>query len=171
MIKRQRFALLALIMLLITACNNNVATTPVPREEASPVATTSGTTPAAAYPLPEVAPQLETGYPSTNSGATLLAFDKPIQPDDTVVTGVGPAGLTVYILNITFMGAELGSGVIGNDGTFAIQVGELQRGTRIGLTADITTIGLTEADIQPGNEEMAMPRVGYFFDTFVLPQP
>lgn len=167
--KVQTFVLLMFVTLLMAACENNSTPPPSPTgASASP--TTGYPAPDTGYSNPEVDfPAI--GYPSLDSNGILLAFDKPIQPDDTVITGVGPAGLAVYILNMTFMGTELGSGVIGDDGKFSVQVSELQRGTRIGLTADVTTVGLTEADIQPGDGVMAVPRVGYFYDTFVIPQP
>lgn len=172
-IKQQVFFSLIFVILFLTACGNNNTVAPVSTEEVVTATASGYPTPSSGYPLPEVNLPGD-AYPSqdsvTNSSATLLAFDKPIQSTDSVITGVGPSGLTVYILNMTFMGTELGSGVIDNDGKFAITVSELQPGTRIGLTADLTTLGLTENDIRPGDGEMAVPRVGYFFDTVVLPQ-
>lgn len=100
----------------------------------------------------------------------LLAIDRPVEPNQTTITGVGPAGLQVTLMNITFLGEELGSAVIRDDGMFLINVNPLPAGVRIGLTADLATSGLTEADVRPGEGEVSTPRVGYFFDSVVIPQ-
>lgn len=105
----------------------------------------------------------------TRTGA-LLAIVRPIEPNQTTITGVGPAGLQVTVINITFLGEELGSAIIGDDGRFSINVNPLPAGVRIGLTADLAASGMTEADVRPGEGEVSTPRVGYFFDSVVIPQ-
>jgi len=188
-----RRLILLIFVLLLAACGSEdtsiptpavpdqqgVESVPVPGQEAypPPTAVISAETypfPAAVvspetYPPPAaVVPQI--AYPASNPNAILLAFDKPVQSTDTAVTGVGQPGLTIYIVNMTFMGEELGSGVIGPDGVFSIPVTALQPGTRVGLTADVTTLSFTEYDILPGEGEISMPRIGYFYDSVVLPQ-
>ena len=123
-----------------------------------------------AYPPLTLISEPVEAYPvrTINESATLLAFDKPVLSVNTVVTGVGPPNLYIYILNITFMGEELGSGVIDEDGVFAITLSELPMGVRIGLSSDINTIGLTEEDIQPGENAISIPQVGYFYDSYVI---
>ena len=66
------------------------------------------------------------------------------------------------------MGTELGRTVINDDGAFSVDVTGMQPGIRIGLSADISSLGLTESDIIPGEGEISTPRVGYFFDSVVL---
>ncbi len=122
------------------------------------------------YPDPVTPPPSQVGdaYPPTKATevlGTLLMINKPITLDDTVVTGVGPPGLQVYILNITFMGEMMGAGTIEQDGTFTIHISELLVDTRIGLTADITTI---DENIQPGENAVSIPQVGYFYDSYVI---
>ncbi|MCP4360740.1 MAG: hypothetical protein GY796_22255 [Chloroflexi bacterium] len=182
-----RKLILLTFVLLLAACGNEDTSTPTPvtpdQQEVESVPSPSPDTGTSqeAYPPPTavvtpetyppptaVAPQI--AYPALNPNAILLAFDRPVQSTDTAVTGVGPPGLTIYVLNMTFMGEELGSGVIDSDGAFSIPVTALQPGTRVGVTADVTTVSLTEDDILPGEGEMSMPRVGYFYDSVVLPQ-
>jgi hypothetical protein len=122
------------------------------------------------YPAP-IQVAVESAYPSEvvkNSNAIALGFDHPIKSTDILLTGVGPSGLEIYVLDITFMGAELGRTVIDKDGTFSITVNDMQPGIRIGLSADISSIGLTQEDVIPGDGEISMPRIGYFFDSAVL---
>jgi hypothetical protein len=110
-------------------------------------------------------------YPPTEEPTGILfALDKPIAAGAESVSGVGPPDLTVYILNVTFMGEQMGTAVIGDDGRFSVPVDPIQPGIRIGLTADVTTIGLTEEDILPGDGEIGVPQVGYFYDSFVISQ-
>lgn len=127
---------------------------------------------AEAYPVSHATPT-PFAYPvdpvPTRMG-TLLAFDRPINPNQTIITGVGPAGLRITILNITFLGEELGSGVIENNGTFSLNVNPVPAGVRIGLTADLAASEMTDDDVRPGEGEMSTPRVGYFFDSVVIPQ-
>lgn len=106
--------------------------------------------------------------PTAHTGI-LLALNKPIKPNDTEVSGVGPPGLPINIVNITLMGEQLGAGVVGNDGTFSIPV-SLQSNIRVGINANIEAFGLTSEEIKPGDDAMNVPLVGYFFDTVVVSQ-
>lgn len=168
----RKFALLSSLFFLLTGCGPTVNTTntnDIPPQVTQ--STNQSTT--ESYPSPTLSPSPIEAYPipdKFNENAVLLAFDKPISVSDTNVSGVGPPGLQVYVSNITLMGEELGSGVIGEDGTFRLEVSHLEPGTRIGLSADISTLGLEEEDVRPGENAISIPRVGYFFDSFVLIQ-
>jgi hypothetical protein len=125
-----------------------------------------------AYPSSAISSPQMTAYPapdqSEQPGGILLALNDPIHINDTSISGVGPVGLVVYVLDITFMGEQLGSTIVGDDGTFTIETNPLPANIRIGLTADVTEIGLTPVDIKPGNGEISIPRVGYFYDSVVI---
>lgn len=113
-------------------------------------------TPVTSYPDPEPTP--EDGIP--------FAFERPIETGDTVIRGVGPAGLEISIINVTFMGEEIATTRVGDDGQFEVEVPALEAGVRIGLTADIEGTDLEE-QIIPGEGARSVPQVGYFFDTIV----
>lgn len=113
-------------------------------------------TPVTSYPDPEPTP--EDGIP--------FAFERPVETGDTVIRGVGPAGLEVSIVNVTFMGEEIATTRVGDDGQFEVEVPALEAGVRIGLTADIAGTDLEE-QIIPGEGARNVPQVGYFFDTIV----
>lgn len=125
-------------------------------------------------PYPSVPSQIlhQASYPGleTESGKPLLALDKPLRSGDTRVTGVGPPGLAVELINITFMGESLGTGVVGSDGVFAIALDALPGGIRVGLSADIESFNFTLDDFQLTEGTISMPQVGYFFDSAVIPQ-
>ncbi len=86
---------------------------------------------------------------------------------DTIIRGVGPAGLEVKIINVTFMGEEMATTTVESDGTFEVEVPAWEAGVRIGLTADIEGTDLEERII-PGEGAMGVPQVGVYFDTIVL---
>ena len=122
-----------------------------------PPPTNAVPTAASAYPEPE----------STPEGGVEFAFERPVNVGDTVIRGTGPAGLEVKIINVTFMGEEIASTVIGEDGLFEVEVPALEGGVRIGLTADIEGSDL-EQQIVPGEGAINVPQVGYYFDSIVL---
>jgi hypothetical protein len=74
------------------------------------------------------------------------------------VVSCGPAGIT----------PTPATAVVNEDGTFTVPVAPLPAGIRIGLTADVETIGLTLEDIQPGEGEISVPQAGYFYDSYVM---
>ncbi len=121
-------------------------------------------------PLVTVAPpSIANPYPGPiDENAVLLALDKPIRPGDTNISGVGPVGLIVELINTTNMGETLGTTSINEDGTFTLQVNPLPENVRLGLRSDISTLGLVEADIRPGDESRNIPLVGFFFDTVLV---
>lgn len=123
------------------------------------------------YPPPtRVVPTEVTSYPEpegTREGAIPFAFERPINAGDTVIRGVGPAGLQISIVNVTLMGEEIATTQVGEDGQFEVEVPALEPGVRIGLTADIGGTDL-EAQIEPGEGARNVPQVGFFFDTIVI---
>ena len=123
-------------------------------------------------PSPTAVTQIQS-YPdepepqSTPENGVEFAFERPISAGDTVVSGMGPPGLEVSIVNVTFMGEEIATTTVGSDGRFEVQVPALESGVRIGLTADIEGTDLEERII-PGEGAMGLPQVGYYFDTVVI---
>lgn len=134
--------------------------------------TSQGGAPEEAYPPQplQILPQSAYPGPDTEPVKPLLALDKPLRTGDTRVTGVGLPGLTVELINITFMGEQLGTGVVGSDATFEIALDPLPGGIRIGLSADIESLNLTLDDFQLTEGTISMPQVGYFFDSAVTLQ-
>lgn len=98
----------------------------------------------------------------------LLALERPLHPGDTTVRGVGPAGISVIVRDITDMGVVLGQVIIGEDGTFRLEVEPLPEGIRVGLTTgDADTVA---EGIRPGEGAISVPQVGYFYDSIMVRQ-
>jgi hypothetical protein len=165
-----------LLVMVITACGPITPTTPTsvavsPGDPAYPPQERDLT----GYPNPATLLLVpEEAYPAPiqmGQDGIAFAFNTPIEAGATSVSGVGPPGLMAKVVNITFMGEEIGSGVIENDGTFLILVTPLEAGVRIGITGDIESHGLEEENIVPGPGAMTVPQVGHFYDSYVILQP
>lgn len=161
--KQVAYKILSLLFLLLfaTGCgpDGDTATPQNPSSETAYPSLPLLTPPPMAYPDPEV-----------EASKPLLALDKPLLTGNERVTGVGPPGLTVELINITFMGEILGIGVVGSDGAFVISVDPLPGGIRVGLSADVESMNLTPDDFQATQGTISVPQVGHFFDSAVTLQ-
>jgi hypothetical protein len=148
--------LMLLVIGLIAACN----ATP-PQSAQSPV----GPSPVA---QPEIAASpLPTGH------VTPFHLERPLAAGSTVVQGTGPAGVPVFIADVTFMGEPLGAGIIGPDGKFAVSVKALPDGHRIGVALGVLDgTGWKPEDFYRqeyyGVDAMQAPQVGFFHDTVMV---
>jgi hypothetical protein len=108
-------------------------------------------------------------------GRDVMPFqlDKPIPVGATRVTGRGPAGVPIMLLDITFGGPLLALGEIDEKGRFELELDKpLEANHRIGLALG----NLSGSDWQStnfssefnGDEAMSVPQVGYFFDTCMI---
>ena len=123
-----------------------------------------------AYPPPQEILPPPDAYPGPTdaSEGTILSFDRPLTPGSTIISGDGPPGLLVHILNVTQMGKLEGSGIIGDDGRFSISVPPLVENVRLGVTTDNAMQSLADANVLPGEGEFSVPQVGYFYDTLMV---
>ena len=100
-------------------------------------------------------------------------IERPVLPGATEVRGTGPAGVPIYIADVTFMGDLLGTGTISSDGKFVVKVQPLADGHRIGMALGILDgTRWKPADFyQPayyGPDFMQAPQVGFFHDTVMV---
>jgi hypothetical protein len=125
---------------------------------------------------PLVVPTSNGAYPVGSPPPTLrgdevpFRLDKPIVAGATAVTGSGPAGVPILLEDVTFMGALLGQGTVGQDGRFSFSVPALEAGHRLGVTlGDISGTQWTPEQFHSpgywGEGAMQAPNVGFFFDT------
>lgn len=148
-----------LFLILAASCGPVDPATQIPQtEDAYPAPVTAETSSESAYP----------SSPTATPTGVLLAIDKPVLEGDTIITGVGPEGLPIQLVNITYFGEELGSTTINADGTFQVEVAPIAAGIRIGLSANAGALGLENGDIRPGDGAINVPQVGYFYDSVVI---
>lgn len=125
-------------------------------------------------PLPAVSP-LTSPLPAAAVSATPFQIERPLIAGATEVRGTGPAGVPVFIADVTFMGEPLGVGTIGPDGKFVVSVPALPDTHRIGLALGVLdgTQWKAEDFYRPeffGKDSMQAPQVGFFHDTVLVGQ-
>lgn len=151
MIHRARVCIVVLTVLLAAACQ------PLP-----PAAPTAVAPTAAASALSPIAP------PPDAAPAGRFAIDRPVQAGDTLVQGSGLAGTAIALYDLTNMGIELGGGVVGDDGRFALQVAPLTGNLRIGIQLVEQNDAIWAEKALLGPEALVVPMVGAFVDTVLV---
>lgn len=150
------------LVLLLMACKS--PTTPSPTRSPLPTA-----------PSPLNAPTVPPSLVPSPVPEEIVPFrlDKPIVEGTDRVTGTGPAGVPVMLVDVTFMGPVLGSSVIKSNGTFVIEVPTLEKAHRVGLAiGDLSGTKWTLDDFRAleyrGDEAQQVPQVGFFHDTTMV---
>lgn len=169
----------ALLTVILTGCAAPTATTPAPNQPtAYPVAGTTNTPAEGAYPItqPEYIPfDTPNPYPS-DAAASPDAFriNKPLSAGDTQVSGTGPAGVPIFLMDITKMGLPLAETKIGADGKFVFTLPEgLEASHRVGiLLGGLEGTKWKPEDFYPrryyGDEARQVPQIGFFHDTALV---
>lgn len=125
--------------------------------------------PPTATPLPDVYPP-----PAEEFLEPRFAFNLPLKAGATVVSGQAPPNLAIALVDVTFNGTLLGSGVTTADGTFEFGVQPLPEGHRVGLTFSELEPGATIADMSVkyfpyrGDNFMNIPNVGIMLETTLV---
>lgn len=126
-----------------------------------------------AFTSPLEVQQTTSPIPTPRTPVQHLSLNEPIYSEDTEVSGSGPAGLPICLYDVGLTGNELGSGVIGEDATFSIELNTALRvGQRVGLAlGDLEGTSFTRDDL---NDQaiIDLPVIGLLFaDVTVQPQP
>ena len=177
----RRFLLLVLLGILLVACDQTstpkpVATQPAPggvTQQPTSGATATGAYPAptSAYPAPSAAQGVD-GYPppSPLTQGPQFTLNTPVRVADAQVTGKGPAGVPVKLVNVARSGDLIGETTIGNDGAFTVKVSaKLIAGDRIALMLGNTAgtkFNPNDFITGPGYEDR--PLVGVMFASTVI---
>jgi hypothetical protein len=141
----RRFLILFLLGVLLAACDQSPSAAPTvtrPTSAASSAttapagqATATGAYPApeGAYPAPTTA-QTADGYPVPGNQGPEFTFNLPVRAADSQVSGKGPAGVPIKLVNVARSGEVVGETTIGGDGAFTISVpAKLTAGDRVAL--------------------------------------
>ncbi len=152
-------AVAASILLVLVAC---APPTGGPVEDNSPLQ----------LPSP-LSPSQDSSPLSTPSVVVPFRLDKPILEGDSTVSGTGPAGVPIIIADVTFMGKQLGMGVIDASGNFVVEVPGLEKNHMIGIMLG----NLTGTQWEPedfyaegfmSDDAMSVAQVGFFYDTAIV---
>lgn len=141
----------SILVLVVSACGSPA---PTPTSPISPLPTPAGTV-----------------GPVTLEGP-VFSINQPLKKGATQVSGIGPYGVPINIVDVTLLGQILGRGQIGSDGRFNISVQPpLIVNHRIGIMLDTqsTALPLTPdvlAQLQRflGPNAITIPQVGELYD-------
>jgi hypothetical protein len=174
----QRLLALVLLGLLLVACDQSPGSAPVATQQAPGTATqlpSTGATATGAYPAPEgayPAPSAAAGaYPAPDvAQGPEFTLNTPVRASDAQVTGTGPAGVPVKLVNVARSGELIGETTIGSDGVFTINVpSKLIAGDRIALMLGNTTgTNIDPNDFVSGPGYQDYPLVGIMFASTVV---
>jgi len=94
----------------------------------------------------------------------VYTINEPLIAGATTVSGTGPPGIPLYVIDVTLVGEKLGMGVIGEDGQFVIEVDPpLIADHAVGLALGPTEgTELDVAELLQGNYD-DIPLVGVVF--------
>src|SRR3954471_5187647 len=130
----RRFLLLLLLGILLVACDQAAAPRPVGTQSAGtqpagtqPVQTgatpaASGATATGAYPAPDSAYPAPDAYPAPLPQGPQFTIDTPVRAADAQVTGKGPAGVPIKLINVARSSEVIGEATISSDGVFTVKV-------------------------------------------------
>jgi len=175
----RRFLLFALLGILLVACDQAATPKPVTTQPAQNGATqlpANGSAAPSAYPAPNSAypaPSVAQGtdaYPSPASQGPKFTLNTPVHAADAQVTGKGPAGVPVKLINVARSSEVIGETTIGSDGGFTIKVpAKLIAGDRIALVLGNTAgTKYTQNDFLSGPGYQDYPLVGILFASTVV---
>lgn len=114
------------------------------------------------YPYPAPLPQLPQGPPFT--------IDSPVTAAEGVVSGSGPAGVPIRIVNITRGAEDIATTTIGADGRFRATVaGRVSPGDRIGIMlGDVRGTQFKREDFLSGPGYQDIPFIGVIFASILV---
>ena len=184
-----KLLLILVPFMLLTLCGcGESETMPTAEKELAP--SESDQTEEAGYPISEEPGDVESGYPSSTepedieSGypssalpaqtdytpGPVFTIDVPVKADDTIVTGTGPTGVPINLVDASEVGLLLAETVIDTDGTFTFELEEpLEQGHMIGIMlGDLTGTDLDENDFIYSDTYYARPLIGILFDMVLV---
>jgi hypothetical protein len=182
-----RLLLLFLLIAGLSACISPAISTPVTSSSPLAVPTTAEALSIlpTVSPLPEVTEAVNVGQATSvpspvlsssgdsSSAPIRFSLDLPLEPGATRVTGHGPAGLRIAIVDVSLGTDEIGTGEIGVDGAFAVDVKPLPAGDRIGIMAGTSLPPEFEAnlDLLWGEGGIQLPMFGNVFASATVKRP
>jgi hypothetical protein len=180
---RNVFLFFALLILLLSGCSPSASkATPIisnPGDQKTPAAVSVSAYPVpvetqnVSYPAPEGS--TDSSYPAPPVIQTQAPFDgeivpfkidQPVKAGMTKVTGTGPKGIPIILLDVTMSSEYIAATVIQENGSFVFEVPPLAAGHRIGITlGDLTNTKWNDTDFSDkgyfGSNAMLVPQIAF----------
>jgi len=171
MYKNSRLILLLFFLVFLVSCGKQ-----------DPLQNNSSSEPAypiqedeSSYPITQPNSEPDSGYPINNDEPSYtqspeFKFDSPVTKDDDIVTGIGPAGVPIKLVDVSEVGLGLSETLIDNDGVFKFILEEpLVSGHTIGIQlGNIENTEFSEGDFQYSDSYYERPMIGILFDLVVV---
>ena len=133
-------------------------------------------TPSTVFQSPFASPlgTLQSPLPPDAGAIVPFRLDRPIPVKAQEVTGSGPTGVPIQVVDVTMAGVLLGTGVIDRDGTFTVSLfTPLEARHRIGIAlGSLAGTKWRDEDFYDdgfhGDEALNVPQIGFFFDTYMV---
>lgn len=168
------FIFLLILVLTLSSCKTRLeATEEVMPEPALQEQESAIDSEELAYPIDSGYPigEIEEAYPMTQFEADYKVgpdfnINEPVKAGDTVVTGSGPSGVPIQLINISEIDVVLGETVINDEGTFMFELDEpLEINQSIGIKlGNISNTSLNEEDFLYNDHYYERPYIGVLFD-------
>ena len=124
---------------------------------------------AESYPIVTATPDASYPAPEPTKRPAVVILDEPVSATDQMVSGTGLPNLPVKVISISRNGDQLGQGTIGEDGTFTIEVSQLEQGTLVGIIVDdLSSSDYTEEDLHNCEGCRDMPLLGTILASAVV---
>ncbi|MBG0786387.1 MAG: hypothetical protein H0S79_14920 [Anaerolineaceae bacterium] len=151
--------------MILFGCQSTPSTEPAQIDVNSTESSESG------YPISDI---IE-GYPVDDYQNTYptgpdFSINTPLNSGDLVVTGTGPAGVPIILIDATEVGELLGTTVINEDGTFQFDLANgLIEQHQIGIQlGDLTGTDLNANDFVYNDNYYVRPLIGIMFDMVLV---
>jgi len=168
---RMLIFVLVLAVILVGCGKKDKGPEPEPARPTAATSPLSPIPPGAQSPLPAGdSPLAAVDSPLPAQTMEHFKLDKPLKAGATEVSGRGPAGTPLQVVDITAGGEVLGTGVINADGSFSIKLGVPIEATRaIGISLSVGKDPNTWVELWAlrGEGARAIPQIGDFFDSDV----
>jgi len=164
----KKLTFLLILVLTLSSCKtHSQATEEVIPEPALPEQETLIDSEELAYPIGEI----EEAYPMTEFESDYkmgpdFNINEPVKAGNTIVTGTGPAGVPIQLINISEIDVVLGETNINDVGTFMFELDKpLVINHSIGIKlGNISNTSLKEEDFLYNDNYYERPFIGVLFD-------
>ncbi len=153
--------LILLLCMLLVGCKKSPSKPP---DESSPLSPLAIVPPQIESPLPTLQQAQDEAEPPPPT-LTPFALDEPLLVGATRVTGKGPAGTFIMIVDVTMATERIGGGEIEADGTFDFETISLPPLHRIGIMASESLPPQVQANLGSlwGEGAIELPMIGTVF--------
>jgi len=171
--RKYRLYILVLLLIFLVSCSGKKV--PTQDTSTSETAVNPVKEVESGYPITQPEAEEDSGYPISENEPAYpqgpeFSFDTPVTTVDEFVTGTGPAGVPIKLIDVSEVGHVLSETLIDNEGLFKFILEEpLISGYTIGIQlGDLENTDLSESDFQSSDSYFESSLVGILFDMLVV---